>query len=557
MATTSTIHIENMSGDHTAETQPLVADSVDHDTSAQTVPPVETVTSFTLPFTFDTGHKGDNMTQRVAEILQLPIVPDWFVTDTFENLALVHYNDDADMAVYGHLRGVLVDTEVGAVISPSFGNTPTAVASELTSVNDIVTIRDQKGLAHNFSLADPDVSMKRVHEGVVIRDIWHKGRRLRITHRKIQPLRSRWGNSPYFLSMYDEAGGPTDDQLFDVTKPFSTSCYVFLVSHPALLVGTRQKVNRPYLVLLAHHQVDIKRPVDQVAPGVALFTTSSVIGGSVNEPFIHNPPSLGLDAANHHLKFGYYNEFQAEDPRQLTGEAVIIYKMTNGQVSDIVKVHSPGYEWRLNMRGNNPNVVHQFYSLLNKAYPLINTDAAWDSFRHDLIILPLYDEQSLKDLYNVGQAILTIPSGETQRSDYSDRDARIHLLWINYILSLPACVQGRALNILSDFKRDRNDLISWLQQIEKTTPNIETTEHPDRIKGIVSSSRRLARSRIAAGSNYSAKGQYMNLDLVIRSTIRNLINKENGPSLHSLVKEMKSATQAPPAAAAPATVPSV
>ena len=339
--------------------------------------------------------------------------------------------------------------------------------------------------------------------------------------------------------MYEEAGGPKDEELFDISKPFSSSCYVFLVVHPALLVGTRQKVNKPYVVFLAHQKMELNRDPEEVAPGLNAFTMTETIGGSVDEPFIYEPKPLSIEEANRHLKFGYYNSFETDNPKQLTGEAVIIYRLVDGVIADIVKVHSPSYEWRIIMRGNNPNIVHQFYCMLTMVYNDVSTPAHWAEFQSRFILLPLYDEGSVKSLYDQTKMILTIPSGKIDPKDYADRNSRIHLLWLNYLLSLPPHIQGDALNILSNFKVDRDAVISWVQDLEKSTNDIENADLPDRVKGVIGSARRLSRDTIANGKNYSAKGSYIKLPVLIKSTIRNLINKENGPSLYSLVTAMK------------------
>jgi hypothetical protein len=279
----------------------------------------------------------------------------------------------------------------------------------------------------------------------------------------------------------------------------------------------------------------INRPAEEVGAGKGNFAESETIGGAVTESFIHKPKSLTVEEANNHLQFGYYNSFASEDLRQLTGEAVIVY-----DDKDIVKIHSPSYEWRVNMRGNNPNINNQFYTLLNSVYPDVNNDDTWNALKSKLVVLPLYGEQSLKDLYAQSGAILTIPSGEVTRDNFANRDSRIHLLWMNYLLSLPPTVQGDALNILSQFKTDRNNVIEWLQTIEQTHKDIEKQEIPERAKGLISSSRRLARERMSGGNNYANNGSYMKLPLLIKSTLRNLINKENGTSLYGLVREMKA-----------------
>lgn len=498
-----------------------------------------------IPLVLDASYKGDEITQKVAKILALDDIKSWSVIDhdPEAKLALVHYNDDADMLTYGDLRGILVDLETETVIADSFGYTPISVLSELKEKDGVITVKDKQGQLHVFN--KETTSIKRVFEGVVIRAVWHKSKLYLITHRKIHPLRSRWGSSKSFMSMYEEANGPKAEDLFDTTKPFSNTTYNFLVVDSSLLVGTRQKVSKPYLVFLAQRDLEIGRPKDQVACGKANFKYDETIGGSVNESFIHKPKLLTLDEANQHLKYGYYNPFDVDDERQLTGEAVIMYEMENGLVKDIVKVHSPSYEWRSNLRGNNPNINHQFYSLLNMVYPDITTDDAWKKLNKDLIMFPLYSEKSLKDLFSKSGGILMIPTDKVS-SDLLSRESRIHLLWINYVLSLPTSLQLDALNILANFKKDRNDVTVWIQELESKHKDIESVDLPRRVKSIITSSRHLARERMTQGTNRSSYGSYMKLPVLIKSTIRNLINKENGTSLYGLIRDMKHALNPKP-----------
>lgn len=490
-----------------------------------------------IPFVFDGSYKGDELSQKVASVLNLPDKRGWSVLDSKENLALVHYEENADMTKLGHLRGVVVDTEVNAVVAESFGYTPTAVSSHLTVVDGAIRVTDKDGELHVFDYATSVI--KRVFEGVVIRVLWHKGKMIRITHRRINSERSRWGSAKTFISMYEEAGGPTDEELFDTTKPFSSTVYDFLVVAPELLVGTRQRVTTPYLVFLAEREMDLKRPADEVAKGKGEFVVTDVITGAVNQRLIYSPKKLDLAEANQHLKFGYYNTFNVSDERQLTGEAVIIYNIVDGVVRDIVKIHSPSYEWRVNMRGNNPNIRNQFYCLLNAVYSDINTDDAWKALSSRFVLLPLYDEKSIKERYEQSEAILTIPQGDVSRDMFKSRDARIHLLWLNFMLSLPSNQQKSALNLLAQFKSERDEVISWLQNLEKKVSNVDKLDISPRAKNIINCARSLARKRIADGANYSANGYCMKLPVLIKNTIRNLMNKESGTSLYSLVRELK------------------
>jgi hypothetical protein len=498
----------------------------------------------TTPIQFDAAYKGSKSSPIVCEVLGLEDTHGWSVVDEHEHLALVHYDEEnGDMAKYGDIHGILIDTEAKCVIASSFDYTPTAVCDELTVVNDTISVLDQDGENHIFPVSE--TTIKRIFEGVVVRVIWHKSKMLMTTHKRIDFSRSRWGGSQSFLAMYQEAGGPTAEELFDTSKPYSSSCYVFFVVHPSLLVGTRQSVKSPYIVHLSTNSMDLTYPPDEIAPGRPTFSTSSEIDGLITQPFIHTPAPLSVEEANHHLRFGYFNSFEVRDLRLLTGDAVIMYRTEGDIITDIVKVNSTSYDWRWNLRGNNPNVTNQFYALINWAYDDVDTDAAWNKFVSKCVPFPIYAEADIKGIYEANQCILTIPEGEIVRDNYRSRDNRLYVLWMNFVMSLPPSLQGEGLKIWKQFQTDRTRLVEWLQKLESTCKNIERTDNLDRVKGLINISRRMAKDQVAKRTNYSAKGTLLRLPVLIRRTIRNLVRKENGPSLYSMVRAMKQATTDP------------
>jgi hypothetical protein len=498
-------------------------------------------------------YEGDELVQKVAEILNLPSIIGWSVVDTFENLAMVHYTDDADMNLVGHLRGVLVDLEKEVVITDSFGYTPTIVADKIEFNSGNLNMIDKDG--KEFSFNEENVHINKLYEGVVIRVIWYNNKCFFLTHKKINPLKSRWGSSKYFLDMYKDANGPTAEQLFDTSKPYSNTCYFFLVVDKALLVGTRQHVENPYICFLFKKTLDINRDVSECCEGISSFNINEKVGSIITEPCIINPNKLTIDEANAHLKYGYYKEFKFEDVRQLTGEALIVYTMENGNIKNMVKVHSTSYEWRVNMRGNNPNITHQFYSLLNSVYMDFKTDnsndrqskrnnkqsSGNDKLKQKLVLYPLYDLTSLQKYYNTNNGIINLQVLNDKYASYNTRDERIILLWINYVISLPVHLQGQGLDIINNFHIEKVSIIEKLSMIESMYPNtkINSLTLPVRAKNIILTARKLANERIAKGENYSANGKLIKLPILIKSTIRNLINKENGTSLYTIIKQMK------------------
>lgn len=490
-----------------------------------------------VPFTFDMSYKGSEFQQKVCSILGLTSVKGWSIVDTSDDLALVHYSDSEDPYQYGHLRGVLVDTEAGAIVSDSFGYTPSAVYHCLPEIigdsEKVIGIFDENQILHKFDV--DKMSIKRAFEGVVLRCLWHKGKFYQITHKKINSQRSRWGSAKTFIQMYQEAGGPTAEQLFDTTKPFSSTVYSFIVVDTPLLVATKQIVNKPYIVFVESKDFDLKRPVDEVAQGNPISTVSEITS-TVDQPFIHAPKELTIKEANEFLQGGYHGFHNHFDIRQCLGESVILCQEIDGK-KQAVKINHPSFDWRVRMRGNNPNVVNQFYHLLGSVYSDLDKDSFFRLLSY-YIPFPLYDKEALKKIHeNYPHTHLSI-ANTISHENYPTRDDRIQLLWVNYWFSLPYTNQLEALNIFDNFKKDRSAVCKWITNIHKTTPNLDSTDFSPRIKTIIKFCR-TSSAEVVRKQNYTKIGQHLSLDKLIQDKIRNLIYKEDGKSLYFLIRTMK------------------
>lgn len=525
-------------------TTPFPAETVNAEVCVGGVCEVSTPDTILVgPLALEMGYKGDDITRKVGNVLGLTDLKSWSVTDVMPEaeLAIAHYNEhpDVDMAVYGGVRGEIVDLKRDVKIASSFGWTPIAVADKLTAANAEYDIVDISGNHHRFPEAETVI--KRAFDGVVLRVLWREGKLLIVTHRRLNAQRSRWGTSKPFVEMYREAGGPSAEQLFDVTKPYSSTYYTFLVVHPDLVVGTRQQVRQPYVVFIAQNDFDTKIEAELVAAGRKSFETVQTISGAVKQSVIHEPLPLSLEEANRHLEFGYYKApaTALTDKRQGTGEALIVYRLVNGVVADVVKVHSHAYDWRVTMRGNDPNIPHRFYSLMGIAYPEIKTEADFNRLHAKLMPFPLYEEKSVHDLFARGLTIM--PEGEVAIADYAHRDARIQLLWMNYVLSLPLHVQPQYASLFSQFTTDRSAVIAWIQDIEAKNREVESLDIPNRAKSLISTARALSRSNMSKGDNFGQRGAKLSLPVLIRNSLRNFLSKEDGASLYGLIRDMKRA----------------
>jgi hypothetical protein len=502
------------------------------------------------PLVLDSSYNGDPTTLRVAEILHLD--PSGIeVTDTDGQLAIVHYKKDAPMATYGEVRGIIVNTVTGKVIAKSFGYTDIAVLDSIQVSDGLIAARDQSGVLHEFS--QDDCEIHPVLEGVMLRFYRYDGATRVATHRKITNVgNSRWVIGTPFLTSYNAAGGPKEEEMFDLTKPFSSTVYSFMVISPDLLVGTRQLVNVPYVVYLGQSENELTG--DDVAPGKPSFKFVEKLGGMVNTPQVVRTKQMTVAEANRHLKYGYYNPYDTTDDKLLTGEGVIVFRKEGGIVKDVVRVHSPAYNWRIGLRGNNPNIVHQFYALLSMAYPSIDDVESWERFKKNLVMFELYDEAAMRTELGKTGMLLTLPQGQINKDDYLNRNDRIHLLWINYVLSLPPNFQKQGLDILSNFTGERKAVIEWIQQIESMNREIDTTSFPDRVKSIIRAARMLARDRQKKGQIYTRSGKALSYHIIIKDVIHNLLMKEDGISLFKLVRSWRLAMNPKPEEEDTATV---
>lgn len=466
----------------------------------------------------------NNVHEKIMKILNLQ--PEgWSIVDSVGNLHLVHYNDNADMTLVGHLRGVLVDVAEMKILASSYGYTPTIKMNNLNYVDGKMTIIDEDQQSHTFE--EGYTMIKPVYEGVILRVIYYKGQTYRLTHKKIRPLKSRWGNNPFFTKMYNEGGGPKDHELFDLSKESSSWCYVFLVVHPKLLMATRQCVNSPYVVLLSAKQM--WHDSDEQHYNIQENTFLS----HVDIPLVHYPKPISIEEANTHLLYGYYPPCNSiQDFRQYAGESVIIYKLDENQnVIDIVKVNSVAYDYRFKLRGNDPNPYHRFFDLVPHSYHLLFDHVRYTEYKEKFILLDNYYETDLNAIYNYIGIILYLHESEMPLEQRNNREYILKNIWLNYVLALPFSFQKEAITYMERFFKDRMSVVTWLQS-NSFNHNIDVNVVSKRGKDLILSAKYTANDicKQKPGRNYNQ---------TVHEVIRNFVYKEYGSSLYALVKQMK------------------
>lgn len=498
-------------------------------------------------------------------------------SDPEHHLYMVHHKPEANLADYGQIRGIVVDTEAQTIVCESYGYTPTIVSDSIRPAEEggMIQLTDELGTVHQVN---PDRSIFKIgFEGTLINVFKHDGKVYRSTRKRLNPSKSRWGNSETFMNMYWDLGGPTDNELFNPESDYSPYCHTFIIVHPDVLVVSKDNIGRGYLVYLGPKQMWSLEysdcPYKQTQEDGSLYegvtpeefeadprpnagwidgeiylpetVTSLTPDGSMNRNPIFAPNDLSLEDANRHLMFGFYNPFTDYDKldrRMLPGEFVIVHNIDEtGATTGMLRVESTSYSWRAGMRDNNPNLLHRFFQLVNGSY--IRYDTAEGRRRYDSLYPTFtpYDSQSIKNqLATVGPYIVW-----PQNTSYHDpsnlmsKESRMYNIWIAFLNSVPLHRQGEVSVYLDTLYKKRGELIRWLRMVENRE-YLDPVEYSRRVINIVQAARSFARERVERGQDRGRDGRRLSLKQITKANIRNLVMKEEGSSLYRLVREMEN-----------------
>jgi hypothetical protein len=532
----------------------------------------------------------DVVKRDIANILKIPVSDAWdiYSDQPDKNLYLIHYNQEANMARFGELRGIVVDTRAQTKICQSFGYTPVVTDSQLkTSTDGNFHLIDTNQQEH--ILVPTQVTIKLGFEGTVIRVFKHDGVVYHSTHRRLKPTNSRWGDSIPFLDMYHQLNGPADDQLFNPTSAYSPYCHIFLMVHPTVLVATKQDVGSGYLVYLGARQMwptDYATcPYKQTQANGDLFVSPEEfeldprpnagyidpdlyepklvqeLPAQITNPVTFYPFDLDVTAANKHLHYGFYDPFDDStlDPRLGTGEFIILYitpqvqtpiaAAADGVINppstrvplisenlQLLKVQSKAYQWRSDMRDNNSNLRNRMFQLLNGSYIRTETPEGYHDYVSRFPLLTAYSPESIQQLVQE-QPIIVWPQekGEVPLTNANERYANI---WRGFLVSVPLNRQVAVADLYQQVLTERDQVITWLQEIDQAD-DLNNEYLPDRAKGLIRAARKRAQIRTDKGENVTRDGRTLSLETLSQTTIRKFISNEEGSSLFNLVRSMK------------------
>jgi len=506
--------------------------------------------------------------QTIAKILNINISDSWDILDSdpSHNLYLIHYSKEADMNQFGDLRGIVIDILAQTIVCRSFGFTPSAVSDQLAvSPDGKLHISDLNGTEH---IINPEqLKIKIGYEGTIMRVFKHGGKVYHSTHRKLDTSRSKWGNSITFEEMYRQLGGPDDDVLFNTESEYSPYCHIFLMVHPDVLNVTKDNVGSGYMVYLGPKELwsydpenspykqtskegnpltpdwenDPRPNAGWVDATLRMPETVDTLPADRTKSRLLAPFNISFEDANQHLRYGFYKPFDDHnlDPRLRTGEFVMLYKInSSGQISGLLRVQSTAYQWRTEMRANDPNLLYRFYQLLNGSYIQTEFPEGLAEYKLRYPIMTRYSVNSIQQhIVDNGPFIVWPMTQPTTDELIKTKDDRLYNIWLCYLMAVPLHRQYDVSKMYDNLINNRSKVIQWLRTLNNTV-DIGDLEIPDRAKKIITVAREFARDRTAKGNNQDRYGKLRSIDDLTRDNIRNLIMKEEGSSLYRLVKAM-------------------
>jgi len=516
-------------------------------------------------------NKSEDIKNTISDIVGIENTAGWEIVDSDpdHNLYLIHHRPEANLSRYGHIRGIVVDTDAKAVICRSFPRTPRIVMDKIEKgKNGKIHLLDEFKTEH---VLDPErIRMKTGFEGTIMHVFKHGGKVYRTTRKRLDLSRSRWGNSKYFTDIYWELGGPSDDDLFDPLSEYSPYCHSFILVHPDLLVSTKDNVGEGYLVYLGPKQMwsveaDVSpfKQTDEFGEPITkefqkdsrpnagwidhtLHIPDTILDINQNTTyqtgsFIFAPENLNIEEANKHLKFGFYPSFENSDrldERLLPGEFIIIEELDdNNAVKNMYRVESPSYAWRSDTRDNDPNLLHRFYELINASYLRYDTPEGKARYKQLFPILTQYDKESVKtNLENMGIYVVWPQDIQNPEPDLNTRESRLHNIWQNFLLAIPVHRQYEAINYSDHLNNKRHELINWLYMINNS--ELDSTLYSRRVIQIINPAREFAKRAIHQGKDFKY-GKKLNFKQLTQENIKNFIYKEEGSSLYRLIREME------------------
>jgi hypothetical protein len=494
--------------------------------------------------------KQSDIRDVIASILNIPNDKNWKIQDSIpdKNLYLVHYTDDADLNIYGKLRGLIVDTKTKIIVCRGRGHTPIVTTNNLElNEKQQLELTDENGKEYKLK----NFVIERGYEATGIYRWKHNGTVYYSTNKTIDAFHSHWGKSKTFGQIYTELGGPNDNEIFNTETMYSPYVHEFLIVHPDLLNVTKLPIGVGFIVSLGIKMMwdPFNSPFENY--NVERDSTIIYVKGTpqipinTKVPIIHTPMAIDLETANLHLNYGFYKpqDFSQLDHRLTTGEFIIIYSLNElNQIDGIIKVQSTAYKWRSELRSQNPNLKYRLCELVTKSYssPSDNLEDIYDVFLSQFPIM------TPKGLVELDASIKTAPIViYPQDKNYLEgkhldilekKEQRFYNIFLCLLSAVPLHLQENMLSLYTEFEEDRNNLIEWLKRLYREKFDTSTDEKFYRANNILTEASKQASFTLHNPNSEYGKGK--TFYSLFSKNVYSFIMKERGDSLYKLIKLM-------------------
>lgn len=300
-----------------------------------------------LGFEFVSGGRGEETSIDIPELKGLT---GWEILDSVDNLRLIHYKGYPEPELY-HLRGLIYDKDTKKIVAPSTGFIPTHTAEKLELKDGKVSFTTTDGTTHSYDASE--VKLYYGFDHSMVRIYWAGGKARISTYRKIDATTNQWGDT-MFYDNYRKLGGVDMKTLFP-TEDAKKRCYFFQLVSPSYSQGSRYK--GPGFIIYYGCTVDGAWTELKELPFPIMKNPDFKVRNSI----VERKP-IDIETANRFLTTGFEATADAEDPRLLPGEYVLL------ETKDTkMRVASPGYSFRNSFYGNEPPGYRLVYSMLDDA----------------------------------------------------------------------------------------------------------------------------------------------------------------------------------------------
>ncbi len=530
--------------------------------------------------------------QKVADLLNIPNNDNWDLVDMLpeKHLYLAHYSYSSDKEKYGHIRGLLVDTQLGLVICKSYRYIPTVYMDEikpdvegrveLTNLEnnasklhqDAPKSSDEASGSPKMSLAvtkDAETgekfpiyfNLKNTHlqigyEGTAMRVIKHRGQVYHLTHRHLKTAEATWGASPSFKQLYSDLGGPSDDQLFLKNCDSSPYCHIFTLVHPTLMCTTRQYVGRGYLIyagcqkMYGEESVTVEGvgkqklnqemqtrlgPIEAEPADISCIKNLNIAKEmpditEMTPPFIYIPKPFNLLEANQHLKYGFHHPETLEKYGKYDVRhnlgGFVLVLDDKQQIK--YRIQSSGSTFRNRLMHNQPDTYKQYVILSRDAF--VNNPKDREIYNEKYPILPKITIKDLESYLMSEKRILIWPTHvcKSYNNEMKNHNDFAYNVFANFILSMPFHLQRQSLGYKIKLDKEKNLLSDFLYRL--AVDGTSTNKYYSRVGQIISQAKKFAADRKYTGEDYLNS---------VGESIDFFLNCEDGPSLWKLLQQMK------------------